>query len=388
MVKIKDPNYLKLRKVFDELQKVIDGIINSRRRWSELPTDLVELILKKLIPSEFDLLGFRDILRSKLVCHSWRSVAKSCSSYAPLCQTPWLLLHQNNRSSLFDPAERKVYKIRNVYENFPCARCVGSSHGWMIIFYEDIHSQESMAHLFNPISRSSIPLPGIQTLQSYRISKGIISSNPFTNKNFFVVVACHGGLAFYKHEDKSWTKFNDALSHLYDDIMFYNDKLFALAMESLEVWDCSGSSPIKTVHLQDSVSHIPVDHTYLVESLGEILRVGKGGRGNTSHFFVEKLNLTDGKWEKVQNLGDQILFLFHNQLLSLPNQCFLGCEENSIYYGTSDCVTHCGQEIGIYNLQYNMVRRIETICILIGKHLEELKHCYNAQPVWMVPNPW
>ncbi|XP_040364351.1 putative F-box protein At5g66830 [Rosa chinensis] len=309
MVKIKDPNYLKLRKVFDELQKVIDGIINSRRRWSELPTDLVELILKKLIPSEFDLLGFRDILRSKLVCHSWRSVAKSCSSYAPLCQTPWLLLHQNNRSSLFDPAERKVYKIRNVYENFPCARCVGSSHGWMIIFYEDIHSQESMAHLFNPISRSSIPLPGIQTLQSYRISKGIISSNPFTNKNFFVVVACHGGLAFYKHEDKSWTKFNDALSHLYDDIMFYNDKLFALAMESLEVWDCSGSSPIKTVHLQDSVSHIPVDHTYLVESLGEILRVGKGGRG---------------------------------------------CEENSIYYGTSDCVTHCGQEIGIYNLQYNM----------------------------------
>ena len=52
---------------------------------------------------------------------------------------------------------------------------------------------------------------------------------------FFVVMVCHGGLPLCKHEHKSWTKFNDALSHLYDDIFF------TLSLECYDILVIKGS---------------------------------------------------------------------------------------------------------------------------------------------------
>ncbi|XP_062010502.1 putative F-box protein At1g65770 [Rosa rugosa] len=386
VVEINEPKCVEyLNKIHDQIVELKQNSIKKRKaNWSGLPTELLESILKKLIPSEFDILGFRDIRYFKAVCHSWRTAAISCSSYVPLPRTPCLLLHENN-SSLFDPIGKKVHQIRNICDFFPRATCVGSSYGWIVMFYEDEDSKESMAHLFNPISRASIPIPGTQTLQDYslanKISKAIVSSNPSSNKNFFVVVEYKGNLAYYKlgDGDKSWRKLGDNNRHKY--IMFHNDQLIALSRGLTEIWNFKEYPPRRPRRIEDSPTDGRVEDSYLVESLtGDILRVGKSvkerGMDGTSQFSVKKLNLAESKWENVQSLGDQSLYLFREHVMSLPNPCFLGCEKNSIYFATTKV-----EEYRIYNLDEGKVIRKESFSENV-----QLNAC--CKPFWIVPNPW
>ncbi|KAL6200492.1 hypothetical protein ACLB2K_030273 [Fragaria x ananassa] len=97
-----------------EEDKVIgcDCIIptKSRRNWSELRLELLELILKRL--------ALVDMARFELVSLSWYAAAKSYISspvnYKPLVpQTPWLLLPREriDVGRFFSLSEKTVYTI-------------------------------------------------------------------------------------------------------------------------------------------------------------------------------------------------------------------------------------------------------------------------------------
>ncbi|KAL6223810.1 hypothetical protein ACLB2K_002668 [Fragaria x ananassa] len=412
-------------KCVEYLNKTHDRIIELQQKkslkkrkanWSELPNELLESILKKLIPSEFDMVGFKNIRHFKAVCQSWRGAAKSYSSNVLLPQTPCLVLHEQ-AYSLFDPVGKKVHEIS--HKHFPHASFVGSSYGWIVMFYEEDYLQESKAHLFNPITRVSIPIPGIDALPDggkSLPSRAVISSNPSFNNNFVVVVEYGQGLAlaYYKHGEKnmSWTMLTDDYGE--EGFVFHDDLLVASSDKSCTaVWDFKEYPP-----LQRSPS--PIDEepparnrvTYLTKSLtGEILRLGKRGGDNhkyeTINFRVEKLNLAENKWEILQSLGDQSLFLFTEfnewQLMSLPNPCFLGCERNSIYFRTREL-----NRYAIYNLEKGKVESMGEESVVIKAFGEEsvviksfgeesvviksfgedvnLYWCY--EPLWIVPNPW
>lgn len=106
----------------------------------------------------------------------------------------------------------------------------------------------------------------------------------------------------------------------------------------------------------------------------------KVGSISSLHFLVEKLNLTNEKWEKAQNLGDRILFLFDDrQLMSMSCSWFVGCQQNSI------CIR--SDPIHIYNLAKDVVDRIESLGILlIGKPQDRLLYDYGKKSAWMVPS--
>ncbi|KAL6226275.1 hypothetical protein ACLB2K_000238 [Fragaria x ananassa] len=295
----------------------------ARRRkanWSELANELLQSILKKLIPCEFDIAGFRHIREFKAVCQSWRAAAKACSSYVPLPRTPCLLLHGITQNSfLFDPIGKKKHLIRNVHDYFPNAECVGSSYGWIVMFYEDNELKEfkSKAHLFNPITRGRISIPGDQNLPNCSPVKAIISSNPSFNKNFVVVVQFGERLAYYKHgdEDKSWKMLKvdvkDGVvtgADYYCDqgFVFHNDLLVASALTVTNVWDFKEYPPLR--HSVEKSSSDEKYFTYLMESslTGDILRLIKEGENKTLKFGVEKLDLRER------------------------------CEENSIYFAARE----------------------------------------------------
>ncbi|KAL6226229.1 hypothetical protein ACLB2K_000192 [Fragaria x ananassa] len=391
-------------KCVEYLNKTHDRIIELQQKkslkkrkanWSELPNELLESILKKLIPSEFDMVGFKNIRHFKAVCQSWRAAAKSYSSYVMLPQTPCLLLDEQTYS-LFDPVGKKVHEIS--HKHFPHASLVGSSYGWIVMFYEDDYLQESKAHLFNPITRVTIPIPGIDALPDggkSLPSRAIISSNPSFN-NFVVVVEYGQGLAlaYYKHGEKSmsWTMLTDDYGD--EGFVFHDDLLVASSdKSSTAVWDFKEYPP-----LQRSPS--PIDEepparnrvTYLTKSLtGEILRLGKTGgdkdKYETINFRVEKLNLAENKWEILQSLGDQSLFLFTQfdewQLISLPNPCFLGCEKNSIYFRTREL-----NRYAIYNLEKGKVESMGEESVIIKSFGEDVNLYWCSEPLWIVPNPW
>lgn len=161
-----------------------------------------------------------------------------------------------------------------------CKLC-GSSHGWLVFF------DKSIIHLFNPLSKACIQLPEIRDG-----STAIVSSNPSNNKNFLVVVVVRRRLVFSRHKDKAWTALDDACSSYgYEDIMFHNDHLYALASnKSLLVWDCGESVPMKSMYVPGSDAGLTnIDRTYfLVESvMGEILRVMKYNVQTRTQFLVE-----------------------------------------------------------------------------------------------------
>ncbi|KAL6203572.1 hypothetical protein ACLB2K_027272 [Fragaria x ananassa] len=120
-----------------EEDKVIgcDWIIptKSRRNWSELRLELLELILKRL--------ALVDMARFEIVSLSWYAAAKSYISspvtYKPLVpQSPWLLLPREriDVGRFFSLSEKTVYTIRNLFEGFAGERqrcLIGSSYGWL-----------------------------------------------------------------------------------------------------------------------------------------------------------------------------------------------------------------------------------------------------------------
>ncbi|CAN6550939.1 unnamed protein product [Malus baccata var. baccata] len=392
-------------------------------RWSEIPPELLQLLLEKL-PSYFV-----HTLRFKAVCPSWNHAAKSYvsgPSYTPLPQSPWLMLPAQRRKKrlpsdpdveeeegcFFSLVEEKVYRIkRNVFrglrDDFYWSQCVGSSHGWLAIWNPKAGEIfKEIIYLANPICGESRTLP---PLHVPFISKVVLSCNPSRNHNFVVVVASHGGgvgrLAFYKHGggNTAWTKLDFVREHKYCEIAFHNCHLFALCSDhSVHVWDFGETynHPKKTMELQPLMAQMVygdgdgIRHR-LVESMGEILLVEHGPLLYPSWdeisvpFYVYKLNFDAKRWEKVDSLGDRAIFLVENlSAMSLSTHKLPELEENSIYF-TAEVSDSVRDErscdffefhLGVYNLETKVVKSLYKSG-LPGNRND------NSEPVWIVPNP-
>jgi hypothetical protein len=77
--------------------------------------------------------------------------------FTPQHQAAWLMLPGDEEEDathsrcILNLAEKKLYKIENVFQPFLDAWCVGSSHGWLILLDE-----KANPHLFNPFSNARI----------------------------------------------------------------------------------------------------------------------------------------------------------------------------------------------------------------------------------------
>ena len=296
--------------------------------WSDLGTDISECILRRL--------GFVDILRFKRACSWWFSVAESYTSsscYRPCFQTPWLLLpppdHQEEKADkggersrsfcFFNLDEKKEYRdvclCGEVYEG----RCVGSSHGWLVLL-----DRTANLIIFNPFCGARIQLVslkegGLKLLddvdafaggKKYKdcrafVSKAVLMSDHIgkkKNKDKDGVVLIYGvegegrygtkmnKLAFCMFKDKDkYGRFIDldGSYERYDDVICYDDVVCAISSYGfVEVWDFSGSSPTKVMDMRSSLPRLKAIefaissrqvcswfHFYLVESCGELLSV-------------------------------------------------------------------------------------------------------------------
>lgn len=398
---------------------------HSSSSWSDLPAELLELILKKL--------SFVDVIPFKAVCSSWRSAAAQLQSqYHSIQITPWLMLpngqEDDHTSRCFlNLAENKVYKFENAFEfeglgNDPW--CVGSSHGWLVIL-----DDEANPLVFNPFSRVQIELPlfpnefnpiMIQFLRKKLITKAVLLADPSRCKNF-VVVVIYGflsRLAFCKHGDTTWTNLSDAADQVYRDIICHNNQLYALDDNlSVKVWDFQGPSlneimtipPLTLLKDVDSTRKFSRDicvstQIYLVKTSSELLFIERFIRKSfrelgtedgtqtvvcsygTKMFYVFKLNLREQRWEKVESLNDQVLFLGGNQSISFSAlDVFNRCKPNSIYF-TDDKwndeydteFSYGGHDVGLFNLDD------QSITHFFDSDLEKI----DPPPFWITPNPW
>ncbi|XP_062003445.1 putative F-box protein At4g17565 [Rosa rugosa] len=433
MVEEMFPSWIKKRKR-DPRSTVVENKSTKRRKrtntswssskWSELQPELLEMIIKRL--------SFVGMLRFKAVCSSWNSIARSYAA-SIINQTPWLTLPSDDDHTrrFYSLEEKKVYTVKNSFQDFPGASwCVGSSHGWLVI----LDDPNNIPHLFNPISENrSMELPHIPSTTNsllgsppfYHVAKAVLSSDPSCNNNFSAAIIYGiqpSRLAFYNHGDEEWTDLNGEHQE-YCDIIFHNDKLFALADNGcVEAWDFRKPSPKKIINLQPaSAKELDLDYTsnrdkfstntYLVESSDEIMSVvrcignfvNEEGKAiheidvpdepyspcpyRTLQFYVFKLNFAANKWEKVECLPNCALFLGGSQSISLSTKDVSGCEENSIYFTDDrwdeiellgDTDSYGGHDMGVYNLEDKVVKQFYPFD----------KWRIDPPPFWIVPSPW
>ncbi|XP_060671866.1 probable F-box protein At4g22060 [Ziziphus jujuba] len=378
--------------------------------WLELQTEILFLILKRLT--------FLDIIRFKSVCYMWNKATRSYISspfYSPIL-TPLLMLPndvESNARNFFSVTENKYYKINhNVFEEFSNAWCIGSSHGWLIIFHERENS-----YLVNPISGVKIHLPLMNNLNmprddlrgyKYCISKAILLSNPClgeSEKLSFCVVVIYGQssktLAFCRSEDSTWTQFGD--EGVYQDMICHNGLLYVFSFTNpVEIWDFHSDFPKKVMELEISsalnalVEHPNYMESYLVESMGELLYVVEmqtNEEETIREFAICKL-LDDGeeRWEPVETLSDRALFLGKYESISVSTQnCLEGVGENLIYFTLRKDYSIGGHSIGVYNFkEKEMVNKqvYDHYCMIVDDDSPFVMYDPPWPLFWIVPNPW
>lgn len=304
-------------------------IKGSRISWSDLPDDLLSTISTKL------LLG--DFLNFQIVCTTWRAVATQLSQCqdSPLLMLPWPQV-DNNIGYFLCPVDGRWYRL-NQPEFDKRYKCVGSSHGWLLMM--DVFSRDEI-FLYNPFRGTRIDLP--QWNGSYKsddIIKVALSSTP-TGPNCTIIILdlTFNGFRFCSIGDAKWMV-EESNSYFQIDAVVFRGRFYLLSYHKPKS-TTNAAAHLKCEYLGFPHMSFPYEYvSHLVESRGEILLVLRRNRSigmPANSFVVFKLDLSTSSWVRMREIGNQVLFLGKSCCVSFT-ATELGCRENQIYFTEPDC---------------------------------------------------
>ncbi|KAL6131626.1 hypothetical protein ACLB2K_070000 [Fragaria x ananassa] len=323
------------------------------QNWSELPIDVLELILSKL--------SVRYILRLQAVSRSFYNAVKyvlqsSSSSFTCLAEPPWIYLgvdrHRGFRFQSLDQ-DRKIYHLNQnkMARKFRDHICVGSSQSWLLLLGKTLDLT-----LLNPIFAVQFPLPPCSTIPCFI---PFDQRSIFYNANEFSTVSVwlsqlypvrvsimYGEGPYHiayctTDADGEWTNLLDKYTWkgLYMNSCRYLDQLYALREDmTVEVWDFSTSLPVKRMEIRaDHAPVVPkrrnraVETVYIAKTVEDLLIVTKWG-----NVCVYKLDYnSDGsyRWVETESIGNSELVLkgYESLLTSKADDATEG-SSNSVYF--------------------------------------------------------
>ncbi|BFG35440.1 hypothetical protein CerSpe_217140 [Prunus speciosa] len=214
--------------------------------WAWLPSDLLYLIVEKLVP-------INDYIRLGAVRKNWQSVArhqkhrrlKSCHKQLPMLMVP-SKHNRHERRGLYSVTKGKTrsFELHVPYNKRLC----GSSHGWLACVDENLE-----VNLLNPFTKRAILLPPFAHVpqpihkQAYRsdhyIKKVVLSADPSLFPNDYKAVALFNSngtrVAHIKSGDHGWTHIDQTIRFFYglnqvigfDDVIYYRGQFLAASRE-------------------------------------------------------------------------------------------------------------------------------------------------------------
>ncbi|XP_077248324.1 F-box protein SKIP23-like [Tasmannia lanceolata] len=333
---------------------------NDMDKWSEIPNELVEMVV--------DRLPLIDHIRFGAVCSSWYQVTEeNHHRFDFRDQLPFMMLPEKELSS----------------------------KGWVLTVDES-----GDVHLLNPFTSTKIQLPSLDKFpdnqnqfcddepRNYRyIFKTVLSANPISTQDYIVVtiVTYMAKLSYYKPGDEKWTTINNEWFK-YEDAIYFKDKFYAITNSNAVVTCDFASSDFPKFSVITHPHINSAEKRYLVESSARLLKVLRYLELNededenvdwyrTEMFEVFELDEEAGRWIKIESLGDQMLFLGYGNSFSVSGYDFPQCEGNCIYFTDDfDEVPRCGLDNGVFNME--------------DKSLKPFYPCSSSwitKPVWVLP---
>ncbi|KAJ4977405.1 hypothetical protein NE237_002511 [Protea cynaroides] len=315
--------------------------VDELRPWSELQTELLELIMSRLC--------IEDLVRLSFVCKTWQCVARS---FHVVNQSPWLLFfspYRDGKFKFFDPSQSKFYfdelpELRYVY-----LHC--SKDGWLLF------SGSMGMLLFNPFTKLKINLPYCRSFpRSYmRVALSCGATSP--NCLVFVIEdvdrfrgvsigICHPGDAQWrtvKYQNTDRALFRCGVDPVFCNGLFYclsilPDNLVGVFDPKKHTWSILRVPPPNLPPLSfDQCRAI-----HLVEFKGELLLVSVSYPAKP---FIFKLDLSEMKWVEMESLNGATVFV--SSLSSLSTTDVPRISRNSVYFTKPRCY---GKSSYLYSL--------------------------------------
>lgn len=326
-------------------------MLEKEKDWTELLPELIQIIAKKLP----DLLDF---IRFRATCKTWLF---STPLSDPPPQFPWFLELLEERYGLTDDTLSEKQRFYSVSSNQDLSIRLNKSkilHSWIeggalghYLPFADL--REETLSFFNPLSKDQflLPRPFLAPYNPWMVWNG---TDPIRNRTI-ILVNYYGWVCYDPHRNK-WAgqnrSFYKGCSCCYWRGMFFS----TYVSWETRVFDVSSRKLLhKILPPQDElIKHYTVDKgnlswhsrkSYLVESLGIILRVSWFHEKDkkieeASMFHINRLEFDglDGKpcWVRVDNIGNQILFLHNMNGFSMSATPSTGFREGCIYFINPD----------------------------------------------------
>jgi len=312
-----------------------------------------------------------------------------------------------DQRSFYDLSTGNTYRIQLPEVFRPDANICSSANGWLVIL-----DDSPAIILLNPLTRAKFHLPSLTSFpnvvsfdysrvgQEYELfkmagdfiyylslremrdcflKKIAISSDPLNN-NFvaMAILRYNDELAYYKDGDLSWTFFPDV--GYIEDVVYYKEQFYALSTDGvIAVCDVNCELPSVSVNLNFRPPEQPIycqvnrlvnsgddELLMVVRHCNTDVRMGNGF--GTLQFDVYRMNWSGPSWDRVENLGDRLLFIGGNSSVSLSgsdfqrrlwNPLYLSpcgdygqCLKNCIYFTYDICCLYCNHP---YRLHYGVI---------------------------------
>lgn len=349
--------------------------------WAWLPSELLDVILEKLIPIS------KDYVRFGAVCKPWQSVAlhqkeQRIKSYHKHLAMYTVIMpgHEISSAALYSFTQGITMSCElklNLTAAMNYFRSCSSSHGWLA--YPD--DSRGVVTLLNPVTGRTIRLPPVIDIRTHTVAayfrwdiKVVLSADPSSSPNDYeaLIVLYYQSLdlktitAHFKAADDAWTIIDIDDNDITDAIYYKGQFLAFTRAGGIFPVNVSSESTITKPYLDIKFVarplHVPKCYAtthFLASSGGDILLVKKFRPYSAPFdriFKVFKLSRACRrgdtlKWVEIESIGDDALFLNYSESRCFSASDFPECQPNSIYFINEKA------NVGVFNLESG--RRIE-----------------------------
>lgn len=366
-------------------------------QWSQVPTDLLELIAKKLVL-------IADYIHFRAVCKSWRSAALP-ANLRP--QPPLLLLPYYRLTDIrpFFSIATKSVRALSVLESYGQV-ILASSHGWLLML------RGTALSLLNPVTRGQIRLPptdfylpgcsatggGGRKSISF-IWNASLSSSPSSRAHDCVItIMIHDWTSGRRHVhfcrlgDGVWTELKTHSPAPLDSVVYDDGRFYALDINGLvTVYAAATSTAIFSVPAPIAAAKfflVKVSETELLLLARDSGFLDPRSLLHQDDDFKDsklfKLDLSGQllRWSEIESIDDKALFSAEDHCSMICTSDFPGFREDCIYFEAPYDIfqrfkskSHHIEVVNIKNGSY------EFICCGWEKPSND-----SMKPIWFAPS--
>ena len=334
---------INLRRPRNKRKRLVDN--NNLRPWSELPEALVHFITKQL--------GAIDYLMFGCVCRGWRSYVVVHRQEFMASQPPLVVFLSTLAQkscyfySIFD---QKTYKA--TLPNLIGKSCYSLTCGYLVM--ED---KKKMGHsqiwLLNPFTRHELRF----SCPPNPYSSVILASLAMPVREFVIIaIGCgYPFLQFCRSSDVNWTvyDYNDKFKggatgdqRWFVDVVVFKGKIYVLTnLGEIGVLNLNSHSYVTLLEVKSIGAW-----NYALQLLAfddQLLMICRVEPFEKKENLVYELNFLKMEWVKMQNFGDQALFLGHRKSLGFSNITKWRDSQQSL-----NCIYNLGIPTGKYTIHF------------------------------------